>query len=139
MEAVKSVLRRVKENAVECDQNVRDVATQAQRAIFNDCNIISSHSCCRALISTSIMTSIHMLTPQKTCGTLIPLAIEERITGVVRRVRSSTKLPIFPDVLAWVTHIIKETYYAHNFYDFYADINSSLELSAPLRGRYTSG
>jgi hypothetical protein len=114
-EAVKSVLKRVVENAVECDQSVRAPATQAQTTLFKDYNITISHSWCRALISTSIETSIPVPTPQKTGGTLIPLAIEERVAIVVRRVRS-TKLPVFPDdTMAWATHLIKGTDYGQNF------------------------
>jgi hypothetical protein len=114
-EAVKSVLRWVVENAVECDQSVRAAATQAQTTLFKDDNITISHSWCRALISTSIKISIPVPTPQKIGGTLIPLAIEERVDSVVRRVRS-TKLHVLPDdVMAWATHLIKGTNYEQNF------------------------
>jgi hypothetical protein len=115
MEAVKSVLKRVVENAVECDQSVRAAATQAQTTLFKHYNITNSHSWCRALISTSIKTNIPIPTPQMTSGTLIPLAIEERVASVVRRVRS-TKLPVFPDdMMAWAAHLIKGTEYEPNF------------------------
>jgi hypothetical protein len=88
---------RVVEDAVECNQYVRAAATQAQTTLFTDYIITISHSWCRALISAyNMKTGIHVPTPQKTGGTLTPLAIEERIAGVVRRVRS-TKLPVFPD------------------------------------------
>jgi hypothetical protein len=105
----------VVENAHECNQSVRAAATQAQTTLLKDYNITISPPWCRALISTSIKSGIHVPTPQKTLGTLIPLAIEERIASVVRRVRSK-KLPVFPDdVIAWATHLIQGIQYEHNF------------------------
>jgi hypothetical protein len=79
-------------------------------------NITITHLWCRAMISTSIKTSItHVPTPQKTTGTLFPLAIEELIAGDVRRVRKA-KLPVFPDdMMAWATHLIKGTDYEQHF------------------------
>jgi hypothetical protein len=61
-EAVKNVLRKVVENAHECNQFVRAAATQAQTTSLKDYNITISLSWCRALIPTSIKTGIHVPT-----------------------------------------------------------------------------
>jgi hypothetical protein len=55
-ETIKSVLMRVVETAIECDQYVRAAATQAQATLFKDYNITISRSWCRALILTYMMT-----------------------------------------------------------------------------------
>jgi hypothetical protein len=94
---------------------MRAAATRAQTTLFKEHNITISHAWYRAFISTSIKTNIHMPTPLNIGGTLIPLAIEERIAGVVRRV-CTTKLPISPDdAMAWAAHLIKGTDYEQNF------------------------
>jgi hypothetical protein len=94
-DSVKTVLRKVVENAHECNQSVRAGATQAKATLLKDYNMTISLSWCRAVISTSIKTCIPVPTPQKTSGTLV--------ASVVRRVRSK-KLPVFPvDFTAWAT------------------------------------
>jgi hypothetical protein len=73
-ELIESVLMRVVDNAVECDQSVRGAAARAHTTLFKDYNTTILYSRCRALMLTSITTSIHVPTPQKIGDTLIPLA-----------------------------------------------------------------
>jgi hypothetical protein len=89
METYNSMIMRAVESAVECDQYVRAAATQAQTTLFKDFNITITHSW-SALLShylPRVACKCPLPHSTKTGGTQIPLAVEERIANVVRRVR----------------------------------------------------
>jgi hypothetical protein len=98
------------------EQYVRAAATSAQTTLLKDFNITISQSWSAPLSHYLPRVACKCPLPNSTKDRLysIPLAVEERIVNVVRRVRI-TKLPASTNaMMAWAIHIIKETDYEHN-------------------------
>ena len=92
----------------------RQAATIMMHELKCKYNVTLSFAACRKQMNVALETK-RASTPQKPGGAYIPDNVERRIVELCKKLRAQ-KFPVFrDDVMAWATHLIKNTPAANNF------------------------